>query len=58
MVKIFGYAAEPIARQLMKKGGTLALPPEGFYVKASEGPLKDGELDRAAAWARQIQIHP
>ena len=25
---------------------------EGFYVKDSEGPLNDGELERAAAWAR------
>ena len=54
-VRIFGYAAKPIADRLKKKGGELAVPPEGFYVKASEGPLKEGELDRAANWARQIK---
>jgi flavodoxin I len=54
MVKIFGYAAEPIAKALKKRGGVLVLPAEGFFVKASEGPLKDGELERAAAWAGQI----
>lgn len=54
MVGIFGYAAKPIADQLEKKGGQLAVPPEGFFVEGSEGPLKEGELERATAWARQI----
>lgn len=52
LVKIFGYAAKPIADKLQKKGGNLIVPPEGFYVKDSEGPLKDGELERAADWAK------
>jgi flavodoxin len=52
-VKLFGYAAEPMARRLVKKGGVQAMPAEGFIVKGTEGPLKDGELERAAAWARQ-----
>ncbi len=51
-VKIFGYAAKPIADKLVKKGGKLIIQPEGFYVKDSEGPLKDGELERAAEWAK------
>jgi flavodoxin len=54
LVKLFGYAAEPIAKRLLKKGGELALPAEGFFVEGSEGPLKEGELERAADWARQI----
>ncbi len=53
-VRIFGYAAEPIADRLEKKGGELAVPPEGFYVGATEGPLLEGELERAADWAREI----
>ena len=53
-VKIFGYAAEPIADRLQKKGGELAIPPEGFYVGGTEGPLLEGELERAAHWAKQI----
>lgn len=52
LVKVFGYAAKPIADKLQKKGGNLIIPPEGFYVKDSEGPLKDGELERAAEWAK------
>jgi flavodoxin len=55
-VKIFGYAAQPIANQLVKKGGTLCLPPEGFFVQGTEGPLKAGELERAGEWAKQIML--
>ena len=51
MVKLFGYAAKPIGDALVKAGGVLIAEPEGFFVKASEGPLKDGELERAAEWA-------
>jgi flavodoxin len=53
-VKIFGYAAGPIAKVLKKKGGQLVVPPEGFYVEDTEGPLKEGELERAAAWASKL----
>jgi len=52
LMKAFGYAAKPIANKLEKKGGNLIIPPEGFFVKGSEGPLKDGELERAADWAK------
>ena len=54
LVKVFGYAAEPISKKLQKKGGEVAALPEGFIVKDTEGPLKDGELERAAAWAKKI----
>jgi len=47
---LFGYAADPIAKRLLKKGGRLVLPPAGFVVADSEGPLLEGELARAAAW--------
>jgi len=53
-VRIFGYAAKPISDQLNKKGGELILPPEGFFVDGMEGPLLEGELERAAEWAKQI----
>jgi flavodoxin len=49
-----GYAAKPIADLLQKNGGELIIPPEGFYVKDREGPLKEGELERAADWAKLI----
>ena len=53
-VKVFGYAAKPMGDLLVKRGGDLRLPPEGFVVNDSEGPLRDGELERAAAWAKQL----
>ena len=52
--KLFVYAAKPISHRLKKKAGELVVPPEGFFVKGTEGPLKEGELERAADWARQI----
>jgi len=54
LVRIFGYAAEKIAGNLKIKGGTLILSPEGFYVKGKKGPLKEGEIERAASWTREI----
>jgi len=54
LVNIFGYAAKPISDRLKRKGGELIIPPEGFFVEGSEGPLKEGELERAANWAKQI----
>ncbi len=50
-----GYAANTIAKSLEKKGAQLIAPPEGFFVTGIEGPLQDGELDRAANWAKQIE---
>jgi flavodoxin len=51
-----GYAANTLANMLEKKGGTLTAPPEGFLVTGEQGPLKDGELERAAEWAREILL--
>ena len=53
-VKIFGYAAKPISDRLKKKGGRPTVPPEGFFVEGTEGPLKQGERERATNWAKQI----
>jgi flavodoxin len=51
---IFGYAAPKIGRNLKRNGGNLLVPPEGFFVQGMEGPLMDGELERAASWAKDI----
>ena len=55
-IGIFGYAAERIANSLKKNGATLITPPEGFFVKdkGQEDSLKEGELERAARWAKEI----
>ena len=54
IVKMGGFAAKPIAKSLQQRGGELVMPPEGFIVEGKEGPLKAGELERAADWAKQI----
>lgn len=54
IIDMGGYAAKPIGNRLVQRGGNLIVSPEGFYVAGKEGPLKPGELERAAEWARQI----
>jgi flavodoxin I len=54
MVKFFGYADKRIAGLLTKKGGQLVGETNGFFVHGTEGPLYDGELDRAAEWAKKL----
>jgi flavodoxin len=49
-VRLFGYAAKPILNGMVKKGGVSIAEPEGFFVEASEGPLRDGEIERAVEW--------
>ena len=50
----FGVAADKIAKGLEKAGLVLKAPPEGFIVKGVKGPLLEGELERAAAWAKGL----
>ena len=52
LVRVFGYAAGRIAGNLKRKGGTLIASPVGFFVTGGKGPLKEGELERAAGWAK------
>jgi flavodoxin len=54
VVRKGGYAAPRIAEQLEEAGGTLAAPAEGFFVVDKEGPLREGELERATAWAEGL----
>ncbi len=53
-IKMGGYAAARIAKALEEKGGNTAAPPEGFLVKGREGPLKEGEEERAIAVVQKI----
>ena len=57
LVGIFGYAAVRIVDSLKRKGRILIAPPEGFFVRGREGPLKEGELERAARWAKEIEAY-
>jgi hypothetical protein len=48
-----GVAARGIARRL-RRAGLDVVATESFLVEDSEGPLEDGELDRARAWGAEL----
>jgi hypothetical protein len=53
--RLAGGASNGIAQRLRRHGYDVVAEPEGFHVQDDgEGPLKDGELDRARAWAAEI----
>jgi len=56
MVKLFGYATDSMEKVISKKGGIPYISSQGFFVKESEGPLKEGELTRATKWASKILL--
>jgi flavodoxin len=48
-------AAKRVDRKLRKLGGKRLVPPETFHVKEHhEGPLYDGEIERARTWAQTV----
>ena len=50
-----GFDAPKLADMLEDKGWTLVGEPGGFFVRGlKKGPLKKGEADRAAAWAKGL----
>lgn len=52
--RLAGAAADNIEKALRKQGCTIVAPATGFLVLGSKGPLAEGELDKAAVWAKQI----
>jgi len=49
-----GYAATTIAKQLTQRKALLVVPAEGFFVTGEQGPLKEGETERALEWGKKI----
>ncbi|HEY71201.1 MAG TPA: flavodoxin family protein [Anaerolineae bacterium] len=47
-------AARKLAKRLRKLGGKLIVAPESFHVKDREGPLYEGEVERAKSWTVSI----
>jgi Flavodoxin domain len=47
---VTGAASRGIAKRLRRRGFDVVADPESFFVEDSEGPLAEGELDRAKAW--------
>mgnify|MGYP001056375578 CR=1 FL=1 len=54
MINLFGYADKKIEKGLKNAGATLAVDSAGFGVSDTEGPLYEGELERAKSWAKDI----
>lgn len=49
-----GSAALEIERALVARGARAIVPAESFFVAGSEGPLEDGELERARRWGARL----
>jgi len=49
-----GSAAKGAAKAARRHGYDSAVQAESFYVREVDGPLVEGEVDRARAWARQL----
>lgn len=56
--KLAGGAARGIARRLRRHGYELAAKPEGFIIEDGQGPLREGERDRARAWGAALARPP
>lgn len=54
LMKAIGFAAEKMSKELVSKGASRQAEPEGFLVLEREGPLKEGEADRASTWALSV----
>lgn len=51
-----GSAAHSIANILERRRMRLLVPPESFIMQESEGPIAEGELERAARWAELLSV--
>jgi hypothetical protein len=51
-----GSAARGVIRRLRRLGLRAVARPTSFYVAGIEGPLLDGELDRARGWGSQLAM--
>lgn len=49
-----GAAARGIAKRLRRRGFDVIADPESFLVEDSEGPLAEGETERAQAWGASL----
>lgn len=51
---IHGDAAKKMAHTLRDQGADLISEPMPFYVQGSEGPLRPGEIEKAARWGKSL----
>jgi flavodoxin len=52
--RLSGSAAKKIEKALRRQGCSIVAPALRLFVTGREGPLAEGELDKATAWAKQI----
>lgn len=57
VLKNTGWGDAKLDAMLLRKGAKLISPLGIFYVSTQEGPLKDGETDKAELWAKQIHAY-
>ncbi|CEA09326.1 Flavodoxin domain protein [Arthrobacter saudimassiliensis] len=53
---IHGDAARKISKALQAHGARIISTPMAFHVEGRDGPLADGELQRAASWAGNLLL--
>lgn len=54
--KVPGSASRAAHRRLRRRGYRAVLPAECFYVAGMQGPLVDGDIDRARTWGAELAI--
>ena len=54
VVEAGGYAAPRVGTMLERHGFALNGRTDGFLVSGTEGPLRAGEIERAAEWAKSL----
>lgn len=54
LMRMIGYGADKIDARLSGIGGNRLINCEGFIVEGRDGPLRDGEIQRAKQWGSSI----
>ena len=50
-----GDALKEISKELIRAGAEISAIPQAFFVKGKEGPLFEGEINKAIEWAKSIK---
>ena len=50
-----GDALKKISKELKRAGAEISAKSQAFFVKGKEGPLFEGEVDKAIEWTKSIK---
>lgn len=53
---VTGSAARGAASRLRRRGFERLSPPVSFFIEGGEGPLREGEIDRAFEWGERLAV--